>query len=779
MFRFSCVGQLFPIKFLSFFFLPLNSFLFTRTALSTIIIRREYTHTHTHAHARTQKEGERERGGEGGEDNNMVVGIEPSSSFDAMSVIGRVMLFSGYSFLGFAMKSLELFSKKDGLVMLRFVVNVTLPALLLHTLSTSTSMYTPAQATKYLSNMPIVLCSMFVSFTAMGSALYLYYKRPSNERGLFVGSMAGVNLGTYSYPFIEAIWGSEGLRLATLYDLPNSIFVFVISAVVFSYERSKTRKSENIELRHDDGGMYSGEFITERIRKETYAKRSSVNVSDEDDVMTKDNGLSSIAKRKEQLEKDGPKMTFTTQLIKSGLGCYTYPSGATYEGEWQQNVKNGLGVYKYAKGGSYVGNFKSGEFSGFGIRKLRSGVVKAGIWKANELEQIVPIEELTTTVRDATLCAEAARVKVESLKQETLKKKALNMLKFPPFIALAVVFVSKIIGHSLPTVVHKLAEPLANANNPLVLITVGVLFEAGLRRQQTRDCVGFLAAKYATGLACAAVVSVFIPHAFPIARGTLAALCVMPVPSVVVQQAVKNNMDADLAASLVSGSQIASVVMLLFFAVTMNLASRPFLFPFCLLILAGIVASVGYFLDEYLSPNPHTTFKGALADKIHAVLDVIFKNNNKNEVEEDVLSNRNSESRNDSRGSSGGDENDAADKNDKDERSSNNRGPSGPNAMGHVSTCKERGKNVWPKRFGVQTKLSLDSPRRTRTKKSSGNNAISSSSFSSSSSSMMSVVFASGTKKMESTIRRALQTRTPGPFMAARRIVPSSFLFLY
>ena len=724
----------------------------------------------------------------------LTTGVDPSAGlmgFDAMSVIGRVCVFSGYSFLGFAMKRLDLFSKKDGLVMLKFVVNVTLPALLLHTLSTSASMYTPhvnnGNGQQYFVSkfLPIVLCSAFVSLTAMGSALYLYFKRPSNERGLFVGSMAGVNLGTYSYPFIEAIWGSEGLRLATLYDLPNSVFVFIISAVVFSYERSKTRKSENVELRHDDGGMYSGEFITERIKKETYAKRSSANVSEEEDArMTKDNGLSSIAKRKEQLEKEneqtGPKTTFTTQLVKSGLGCYTYPSGAIYEGEWQQNVKNGLGVYKYAKGGSYVGNFKSGEFSGFGVRKLRSGVVKAGIWKANELEKIVPMEELTATVRDATLRAEAARMKVESLKEETLKKKALNMLKFPPFIALAVVFVSKVIGHSLPTVVHKLAEPLANANNPLVLITVGVLFEAGLRRQQTRDCVGFLAAKYATGLACAAVVSVFIPHAFPIARGTLAALCVMPVPSVVVQQAVKNNMDADLAASLVSGSQIASVVMLLFFAVTMNLASRPFLFPFCLLILAGIVASVGYFLDEYLSPNPHTTFKGALADKIHAVLDVIFKNNNKNEVEEDVLSNRNSESRNDSRGSSGGDENDAADKNDKDERSSNNRGPSGPNAMGHVSTCKERGKNAWPKRFGVQTKLSLDSPRRTRTKKSSGNNAISSSSFSSSSSSsMMSVVFASGTKKMESTIRRALQTRTPGPFMAARRIVPSSsFLFL-
>lgn len=699
----------------------------------------------------------------------LTTGVDTSASlmgFDAMSVIGRVCVFSGYSFLGFAMKRLDLFSKKDGLVMLKFVVNVTLPALLLHTLSTSASMYTPhvnnGGGQQYFMSkfLPIVLCSAFVSLTAMGSALYLYFKRPSNERGLFVGSMAGVNLGTYSYPFIEAIWGSEGLRLATLYDLPNSVFVFIISAVVFSYERSKTRKSENVELRHDDGGMYSGEFITERIKKETYAKRSSANVSEEEDArMTKDNGLSSIAKRKEQLEKEneqtGPKTTFTTQLVKSGLGCYTYPSGAIYEGEWQQNVKNGLGVYKYAKGGSYVGNFKSGEFSGFGVRKLRSGVVKAGIWKANELEKIVPMEELTATVRDATLRAEAARMKVESLKEETLKKKALNMLKFPPFIALAVVFVSKIIGHSLPTVVHKLAEPLANANNPLVLITVGVLFEAGLRRQQTRDCIGFLAAKYATGLACAAVVSVFIPSGFPIARGTLAALCVMPVPSVVVQQAVKNNLDADLAASLVSGSQIASVVMLLFFAATMNLASRPFLFPFCLLILAGVVASAGYFLDEYLSPSPHTTFKGAVADKIDAMLDVIFKNNAK---EEDVLSidRGNSDSKNSNSGSDSIDENEAAAKNDED---SSSRGPNAPNAR---SLSNERFlNNFWPKRYAFQAKLSLDSRLRGRGGGGRRPKKINSYSASPTRTTTLKVIgLAAGTKKTDMKTRMIRTTRT-------------------
>jgi len=580
----------------------------------------------------------------------------------AFAVLGRVVLFSGYSMLGFLMRnSFKVFTKRDGLVMLRFVVNVTLPALLITTLTetiignsiqllppttaltaatantltmitNAPTALTSASSSSLVTTVPLIFCSIFASLSMMGSALYLYSKRPSNERGLFVGAMAGVNLGTYSYPFIEAIWGSEGLRIATLYDLPNSIFVFVISSMVFSYERSKQKKGENVELKHDDGGIYSGEFITERVKKETYAKRSSTNAND--DVVEQ---MSKKEFEKEFNEGEGKqKTTYTQTLVKNGLGIYTYPSGASYEGEWGQNMKNGLGVYKYAKGGSYVGNFKSGEFSGFGVRKLRSGLVKCGIWKANELEKIVPMEELAQTVRDATIIAAKAKVKVNSLKEETFMKRIVNILKFPPFIALAVVFISNfVVGHSLPAVIHKLAEPLANANNPLVLITVGVLFEANLRRQQTRDCVGFLAAKYATGLACAAVVSIFIPNTFPIARGTLAALCVMPVPSVVVQQAVKNNLDADLAASLVSGSQIASVIMLLFFAATMNLASRPFLFPFSLLLLAGLVSSIGYFMDEYLSPSKSnattttvtTTLKAMIMDKIDKVFSFSsFKN---------------------------------------------------------------------------------------------------------------------------------------------------------
>ncbi len=34
-------------------------------------------------------------------------------------------------------------------------------------------------------------------------------------------------------------------------------------------------------------------------------------------------------------------------MRKEGLGVYTYPSGARYEGEWRDNLKDGRGVYYY------------------------------------------------------------------------------------------------------------------------------------------------------------------------------------------------------------------------------------------------------------------------------------------------------------------------------------------------------------------------------------------------------------------------------------------------
>jgi len=53
------------------------------------------------------------------------------------AVVTRVLLTASYTVLGYLLKRAGMLQYTDGVVMLRFVVQVTLPALLLHTLTHS------------------------------------------------------------------------------------------------------------------------------------------------------------------------------------------------------------------------------------------------------------------------------------------------------------------------------------------------------------------------------------------------------------------------------------------------------------------------------------------------------------------------------------------------------------------------------------------------------------------------------------------------------------------
>lgn len=131
----------------------------------------------------------------------------------ADAVISRVAATTSYVALGYLLQRVGAVKRDDGRVMLRFVVQVTLPALLLHTLTHSGPLFGPGT--------PLVfLIAILASAIVAGGSYLLYRRRPSYERGLLVGCATGVNLGTFAYPFLEAVWGPEGLRLAALYDSP-------------------------------------------------------------------------------------------------------------------------------------------------------------------------------------------------------------------------------------------------------------------------------------------------------------------------------------------------------------------------------------------------------------------------------------------------------------------------------------------------------------------------------------------------------------------------------
>ena len=150
-----------------------------------------------------------------------------------------------------------------------------------------------------------------------------------------------------------------------------------------------------------------------------------------------------------------------------------------------------------------------------------------------------------------------------------------------------------------------LIAPLAAANRPLVLVTLGVLFQPLLPRLQMRVVANFLATKYSLSLVAAAAATAFVPPSFGAIRFILAAIVLMPVPSVCVQYAAEHDADAVLAGCLANYSQVASLIFLCAlgaFSASPDANAARWLMPACLLGSAGAVAGLGFLADRALAP---------------------------------------------------------------------------------------------------------------------------------------------------------------------------------
>ena len=490
------------------------------------------------------------------------------------AVFTRVALAASYVLLGHLLRRFGVLGADDGRVALRFVVNVTLPALLLHALTHGAPLLGPG--------VPLVwLTATFASAFVAGIAWFVYRRRPSYERGLLVGSACGVNLGTFAYPFVEAVWGPAGLRLAALYDIPNAIVVFAVSGAVFAIEQRNTQREARAKTgKHDDGGVYAGEWSV--------------------------GGES-----------------------KQGVGVYDYPSGAAYEGEWNNNVKDGYGVYRFAKGGSYAGEFRRGSFHGMGLRFMRSGGVKSGRFEDGAFVEALGMEASEDASSKAAEASRRARKAAEASKvtetnAQAFARIATKILTFPPTLALLLACVATSGGAAadvapgasvLPRALADAVAPLASANRPLALLAMGVLFEPDLPRMRARTVAHFLATKYAAACFAAAMCVALVPASLGALRFALAALVLMPVPSVCVRYALDHDADDVTAACLANYSQVLSLVALCALGAASSLplggaAAPGWVAPAALAMSGASVAAVGALADRGLAPVK-MTFRGA------------------------------------------------------------------------------------------------------------------------------------------------------------------------
>jgi len=120
--------------------------------------------------------------------------------------------------IGFLSKKAGIFSENNARVIAKFILNITLPALILNVFS----------------NITINPSLLLLPFLSLGYSLlvltftYLISRNyPNRTRGLILMLSVGFNIGLFAYPMIKGIWGVEGFEYVVMFDLGNSFVVFV------------------------------------------------------------------------------------------------------------------------------------------------------------------------------------------------------------------------------------------------------------------------------------------------------------------------------------------------------------------------------------------------------------------------------------------------------------------------------------------------------------------------------------------------------------------------
>lgn len=148
--------------------------------------------------------------------------------------------------LGYLLKRIGILQEEQGRQLSRVVINVTLPALILGTISTIDLDFSLILAP--------ISCFLF-SLLASAVSLPVFRNEERSEKGVARMNSLGFNIGLFAYPIIEGLFGSQGLKTIAMFDFGNAFIVFGL-AYFLGYSHSA--RSEGKPL---NGGNILGLFL--------------------------------------------------------------------------------------------------------------------------------------------------------------------------------------------------------------------------------------------------------------------------------------------------------------------------------------------------------------------------------------------------------------------------------------------------------------------------------------------------------------------------------------
>jgi len=125
--------------------------------------------------------------------------------------------------LGYLLKRTGFLKQENSTVLSKIVMNVTFPAQILVTMTTSELSFD-------LFMLPVI--PLFAAVIGLCAGFILFRELPAERKGLMLMSTMGLNIGLFAFPILHGLYGDEGLKVAALIDMGNAFVIFGISYMV-------------------------------------------------------------------------------------------------------------------------------------------------------------------------------------------------------------------------------------------------------------------------------------------------------------------------------------------------------------------------------------------------------------------------------------------------------------------------------------------------------------------------------------------------------------------
>ena len=148
------------------------------------------------------------------------------------SSLSLPLLFLFIILLANLLKRAGMFSEKDGKVLSKITVNITLPAAIIagfESFELDNSLFL------------LILLGIAANIALMGLAYLSMRKEDKGMQAFAIFNAPSFNIGNFTFPFVQTLYGGPGLVVASLFDLGNALmttgFVYSIGSSVATSQR--------------------------------------------------------------------------------------------------------------------------------------------------------------------------------------------------------------------------------------------------------------------------------------------------------------------------------------------------------------------------------------------------------------------------------------------------------------------------------------------------------------------------------------------------------------